>query len=421
VSDLEIVIAGAGIAGCAAALALHQGGLGSRVRVFESAPELKPLGVGLNILPSAIAELTALGLYDRLAERAVVTGEFALYHRTGGLIWSEPRGVAAGFKWPQLSIHRGHLHQVLIDAVRERLGPQALETGMQVVGFESLAGGTRVAVTVERRRDGRRERREADLLIGADGLRSAVRATAYPGEGPPRSNGLMMWRGMTLMPPYLSGRTMVVLGDDRQKLVVYPVVPASGPDGLALTNWVTGIPGDRLPPGGTDPQTRAEEVLRHYQDWSTPWLDVGALIRRSAHILEYPMEDRDPLERWRFGRTILIGDAAHPMYPVGSNGATQGVIDGCELARCLAREGDPGRALEVFEAERLPATRGIQAANRRMGPERAIDVVHQRAPQGFRDIRDVIAHEELAEIASSYSAIAGLEGVRDPAKRAAAP
>jgi 2-polyprenyl-6-methoxyphenol hydroxylase-like FAD-dependent oxidoreductase len=410
--SMNIIIAGAGIAGLSAALALHAEGMGGRVRILETAPKLKPLGVGLNVLPSAIAELTALGLYDRLAARAIVTAELALYHRSGGLIWSEPRGTAAGFKWPQLSIHRGHLHQVLADAVRERLGAQAIVTGSSVVGFESNDRGDRIRVCVEHRQGGPREHLDADLLIGADGLRSAVRATAYPDEGPPCANGLIMWRGMTLMPSYLTGRTMVVIGDDRQKLVIYPVVSAEGPGGLALTNWVTGIPGDRLPPGGTDPRHRSEEVLRHYQSWSMPWLDVAALIRNASHILEYPMEDREPLDRWTFGRAILIGDAAHPMYPVGSNGATQGIIDGCELARFLARERDPARALALFEAERRPATAQIQAANRRMGPERAIDVVHQRAPDGFRDIRDVASLEELAEIARGYSAIAGLERVR---------
>jgi 2-polyprenyl-6-methoxyphenol hydroxylase-like FAD-dependent oxidoreductase len=409
--EMDVVIAGAGIAGLSAALALHAQRTGDRIRVLEAAPELKPLGVGLNILPSAIAELTALGLYDELAARAVVTAEFALYHRSGGLIWSEPRGVAAGFKWPQLSIHRGHLYEVLAAAVRKRLGAQTIIAGSRVAGFEAAGGGQRVRIHVERQ-PGEREVIEADLLIGADGLHSAVRATAYPGEGRPRGNGMVMWRGMTLMPPYLTGRTMIVIGDDRQKLVVYPVVPADGQGGLALTNWVTGIPADRLPPGGTDPRQRADEVLKHYAHWSLPWLDITRLVRDAQHILEYPMEDREPLERWVFGRTILIGDAAHPMYPVGSNGATQGIIDGCELAKALARESDPARALELFDADRRPATAGIQAANRRMGPERAIDVVHQRAPNGFRDVHDVISSDELADIARGYSAIAGLDRAR---------
>lgn len=419
---MDIVIAGAGIAGLSAALALHTAGVSGRIRVMEEAPALKPLGVGLNILPSAIAELTTLGLYDELVARAIVTAEFALYHRSGGLIWSEPRGVAAGFKWPQLSIHRGHLYHVLAAAVRQRLGEQAIITGSRVVGFESIGDDAeRVCIHVARHPPGRREEIEADLLIGADGLHSAVRAAAYPDEGPPCTNGLVMWRGMTWMPPYLTGRTMIVIGDDRQKLVVYPVVPPDGHGGLALTNWVTAIPADRLPPGGTDPRHRTDEVLRHYHGWSMPWLDVPRLIRDAEHILEYPMEDREPLERWVFGRVVLIGDAAHPMYPAGSNGATQGIIDGCELARFLAREPDPARALELFEADRRPVTTGIQAANRRMGPERAIDLVHQRAPNGFRNVHDVASPEELAEIARGYSTIAGLERVRAAAPALSRP
>ncbi|MGW2557766.1 flavin-dependent oxidoreductase [Streptomyces sp. NPDC001514] len=411
--DSEIVVAGAGIGGLVTALSLHAAGY-TRIRVLEAAAEIRPLGVGLNILPHAIGELTDLGLYERLAERAVQTADFFLYHRTGGLIWREPRGLAAGYSWPQLSIHRGHLLQTLLDAVRERLGPRAVLTDARVTGCDQQPGG-RVRVTVEHRAAGTHSETTADLLVGADGLHSAVRAALHPHEGAPCTNGMIMWRGTTWAPPYLGGRSMVVLGDDRHKLVIYPIVPAGATESRTLVNWVTGLPRTALTGSATDPATRTEEVLRHYGDWNVPWADIPYLIENAAQILEYPMQDRDPLESWVHGRVVLLGDAAHPMYPVGSNGATQAVLDGRALAWHLdAHHHDIDRGLAEFQAERRPALTAIQAANRAMGPERAIDVVHRRAPGGFTDIHEVMAPEELAEISRTYNATALLENAVRP-------
>lgn len=404
-SDVEVLIVGAGIGGLTAALSLHSAGFGN-ITVVEAAPELRPLGVGLNILPNAICELTELGVFDAVTDKAVRTAEFILVHRSGGLIWREPRGLAAGHRFPQLSIHRGHLQSALVDAVRERLGAQALRTDCRVIGIEDPSA-ERVWVTLRHTENPENSTVSADVVIGADGLHSAVRGLLYPKEGAPCTNGMVMWRGTTWGRPYLTGASMFVIGDDRQKLVVYPIVPPERLGEPTLINWVTGLPAALLPPGGTDPEHRRAEVLRKYGDWRLPWLDIAGMVSSAEDILEYPMLDRDPLPRWAFNRVVLLGDAAHPMYPVGSNGATQAIVDGRAVAYYLATVDDPAAALVAFEADRLPKMTKVQAANRQMGPERAIDVVHGRAPEGFVDVHDVMSEEELAAISREYSVLGG--------------
>ncbi|MBF6169661.1 flavin-dependent oxidoreductase [Streptomyces gardneri] len=404
-SDLRIVIAGAGIGGLSAALSLHAAGF-TNVVVVEAVPSIQPIGVGLNILPNAVRELTGLGVFDAVSRRAVKTLDFSLYHRCGSLIWREPRGVAAGHRWPQLSVHRGHLQQTLAAAVVHRLGQDSLVTDARVVGFEPR-GADRVKVALQHPAAGGSSVHEADVLIGADGLHSTVRAALYPAEGEPCGNGLVMWRGTTWAEPYLSGRSMIVIGDDQQKIVVYPIVPPASSGSPSLINWVTGLPSTALPPGGTNSAERRAHVLRHYSSWAQPWLDIPALISEAVDILEYPMLDRDPLPRWAFGHVVLLGDAAHPMYPVGSNGATQAIVDGRAVAYYLATLDDPGEALAAFEADRRPKMTGVQAANRRMGPEQAIDLVHRRAPGGFTAVEDVISIDELREISRRYAQTGG--------------
>ncbi|GAB3233379.1 flavin-dependent oxidoreductase [Glycomyces halotolerans] len=393
---MRIVISGAGIGGLTAALSLHAAGHRD-IRLLEAARELRPLGVGLNILPNAVRELEALGVADTVASHAVETAELAFYNRLGDLIWSEPRGRHAGYRWPQFSLHRGYLQRDLAAAVADRLGPDAIETGRAVTGFEAADDH----VTVHTGSGSV----EADLLIGADGLHSAVRAAMHPGEGEPLGNGLMMWRGTTRGRPFLTGSSMTVLGDDRQKFVIYPIArPADG--GPPLINWVTGRPADR-PSGASGLAERKKLVLDQFGGWKVPWVDIPGLIADAEQIHEYPMLDRDPLPTWTAGPVTLLGDAAHPMYPVGSNGATQAIVDGRALAYHLAAADDVPTALRRYESERLPATRGIQEANRRMGPERVIDLAWQRAPEGFDRAEDVFTPEELARISADYAATAG--------------
>lgn len=403
---MQVLIAGGGVGGLTLALSLHERGI--PCTVFEAAEQVRPLGVGINTLPHAIRELAALGLLPALDAVAVRTRELRYLNRFGQEIWVEPRGTWAGHDVPQFSIHRGHLHEVLWKAARERLGPAALVTGARLAAVEQ--DGTGVTA---RFADGRSAC--GDVLVGADGIHSVLRAALHPDDGGIRWNGIQMWRGAIDWPAFEGGDTMIVAGDMAEKLVLYPIAAAAAP-GTRLTNWVVCAQiGDatRPPPRREDwsrPGSLAE-VLPHVARFRIPFLDVGALVRATPTFWEYPMCDRDPLPFWTQGRVTLLGDAAHPMYPVGSNGASQAVLD----ARCLAAllaGGDPVSALAAYEAERLPKTAEIVRSNRRGGPERVVDVVSERAPEGFARIEDVIARDELAAIAGGYAAMAGFAAPR---------
>lgn len=403
---MQVLIAGGGVGGLTLALSLHERGI--PCRVFEAAGEVKPLGVGINTLPHAIRELAALGLLPALDAVAVRTRELRYLNRFGQEIWVEPRGTWAGHDVPQFSIHRGHLHEVLWQAAQERLGTGALVTGARFAGVGQDGSGV-----TARFADGRTARGE--VLVGADGIHSVLRAALHPDDGGIRWNGIQMWRGAVDWPEFEGGDTMIVAGDMKEKLVLYPIAAGSKP-GTRLTNWVVCAQigdADRPPPRREDWSRpgRLAEVLPHVARFRIPFLDVEALVRATPEFWEYPMCDRDPLPWWTQGRVTLLGDAAHPMYPVGSNGASQAVLD----ARCLAAllaEGDPVAALAAYEAERLPKTAEIVRSNRKGGPERVVDVVSELAPDGFARLEDVIAREELAAIAGGYARMAGFAAPR---------
>lgn len=403
---MRVLIAGGGVGGLTLALALHQRGIACTV--FEAAEQIRPLGVGINTLPHAIRELAGLGLLPALDAVAVRTRELRYLNRFGQEIWVEPRGTWAGHDVPQFSIHRGHLHEVLWAAALERLGADALVTGARFAGFDQDG-----QVVTARFADGRSAR--GDVLVGADGIHSVLRATLHPDDGGIRWNGIQMWRGAVDWPEYEGGDTMIVAGDMTEKLVLYPIAKGSRP-GTRFTNWVVCAQiGDatRPPPRREDWSRpgRLAEVLPHVARFRIPFLDVESLVRATPEFWEYPMCDRDPLPWWTRGRVTLLGDAAHPMYPVGSNGASQAIID----ARCLAdllAERPAAEALAAYEAERLPKTAEIVRTNRKGGPERVVDVVSERAPDGFTRLEDVIARDELAAIAGGYARMAGFAAPR---------
>lgn len=402
----DIVIAGAGIGGLTAALSLHAAGFRD-VLIAEAAAEVQPPGVGLNILPNAVRELAALGLLDELSPQAVHTGELRLLSRQGTLIWSEPRGTAAGYAWPQLSIHRGVLHQVLLRAVLARLGPDTVLTGSRVTGVTPHR--VRVTVTIGDPAGIPGSPLSAAVVIGADGIHSAVRGALYPAEGEPRWNGWVMWRGIGRAPCFLTGTTMAVAGDDRLRIVAYPVAPQT--EAGILVNWVVAGPEHGSPAryGDWGHASGRDQALRQCADCRFGWLDVPALIRGTGQVLEYPMVDRDPLPGWTRGRITLLGDAAHPMYPAGSNGATQAIIDARALAYWLATIRDPGQALDAYDQDRRPAVTRVQLSNRQMGPEGVIDLAHARAPGGFTDIEQVISLGELGQASRRYAQIGGFD------------
>ncbi|MFI0486093.1 flavin-dependent oxidoreductase [Actinomadura sp. 9N215] len=399
---MRVLVVGAGIGGLTAALSLHEAGIDTLV--VDAAARLRPLGVGINLLPHAVRELTELGLGGELAELGVPTGEMVHFDRHGGRIWGEPRGRALGYDWPQYSIHRGDLQMALADAVLARLGDGALRTGTVFEGFEQ--DGTRVRARLLDRASGTAGTVAADVLVGADGLHSAVRAQLHPDEPPPLWNGIRMWRGVAEGDPFLSGRTLAVAGSNAAaKMVVYPISIQAERRGRALLNWVAEV---RLPDGELDTTAdwnrrgRLEDVLPHFADWTFDWLDVPAMLARSPEILEYPMVDRDPLGRWTSGRVTLLGDAAHPMYPIGSNGGSQAILDARVLAHELARAAGPAEGLAGYERARRETVNAIVLACRDMPADRILHAVSERAPHGFKAIEDVLTAEELETITGAY-------------------
>jgi 5-methylphenazine-1-carboxylate 1-monooxygenase len=402
---MRVLIIGAGIGGLTLALMLKARGV--KCQIYEAAPRIRELGVGINVLPHAIAELSELGLLARLDEVAIRTRELIYTNRFGQEIWREPRGVEAGYEVPQFSIHRGHLQGVLRDAVWQRLGRSAVCCDHTFRSFAQAEGAVKARF---RRAGGARTTIAADILVGCDGIHSAVRGQLYPHEKGFKWNGVLMWRGATPAKAFLDGRTMIVGGGFNNKLVLYPI--ARGRGGKQLINWVVTY---RMGDGSSPPPRREDwnrrgtlrELLPHVARFTTPHVDLVKLVRGAPQFYEYPMADRDPLPRWTHGRVTLLGDAAHPMYPVGSNGASQAILD----ARCLADalvSAEHGRAaLAAYEAERLPKTAEIVHNNRRGGPEGVIDEVERRAPDGFSDIDKVLSHAHREAIVKGYAQLAG--------------
>jgi 5-methylphenazine-1-carboxylate 1-monooxygenase len=404
---LKAIIAGGGVGGLVTALMLHARGIDCEV--FEQADVIRELGVGINTLPHAIKELAELGLLDRLDAVAIRTYELFYTNRFGQEIWREPRGLDAGYDLPQFSIHRGRLQGVIYQAVRARLGEQRIHMNCRLGSFSEDEGG--VTAYFFDRSGAHRATARGDVLIGADGIHSVVREKLYPNEGPPTWNGLMLWRGAHDWPAFLTGRSMVVAGGLAAKLVIYPIAEGSRAD-KRLTNWaVIGRVGDGTTPiphkNDWSRPGRFQDLMPHVQRFRIPFVDGRALIEATPEFWEYPMCDREPLPRWSFGRVTLLGDAAHPMYPVGSNGASQAILDARCLADRLKDADNPLHALWLYEQTRLPSTADIVRMNRKGGPEGVIDAVEARAPDGFSNIDDVLSFEQRKAIVRGYASAAG--------------
>jgi 2-polyprenyl-6-methoxyphenol hydroxylase-like FAD-dependent oxidoreductase len=401
---MQIIIAGAGIGGLAAGLALHAAG--HQVTVYEAAPKILPLGVGINLLPHAAEVLDELGLIDALLARGVATRELVYFNRLGQRIWGEPRGRLAGHSAPQISLPRGALQGVLLDAAIARLGADRVVCDRRMVGHEDRAGGVAVRFTDAA---GGAHEATADLLIAADGIHSAARAGLYPDEGPPVYGGRILWRATTLAEPFLTGASMIMAGHQDQKFVAYPISPPDAA-GRQRINWIAELCiAESLKREDWNRAGDPADFLPRFADWRFDWLDVPGLIAGAEAIYEFPLVDRDPLPRWSHGRMTLLGDAAHAMYPIGSNGASQAILDARALVQALAAHSDPVEALATYEAERLPVTAAIVRANRGNGPEQCMQIAEQRAPDGFARIEDVFAAGELEAIAARYKVLTGLK------------
>ncbi len=404
----KVLICGGGIGGLTTALSLAR--LGVNVEVFESAEEVRALGVGINLLPHAVRVLMNLGLGDALEAAGVRTAELAYYTRHGKLIWSEPRGTDAGYRWPQYSIHRGQLLELLWKAAQETLGDAVLHTGHHLAEFAEADGRVR-ARFVNRRTAQTSGQYEGDLLVGSDGIHSVVRKHYYPDEGEPKCSGRLLWRAVSVAPAYLTGRTMIMAGNADVKFVAYPIGKVQ-PDGRCLVNWIAELnlgAQAELPRRDWNRKGDKASFAPAFAGWNFDFLNVPRLIAGAFEVFEFPMVDRDPVPQWSFGRVTLLGDAAHPMYPIGSNGASQAILDAEALADALAAGGDDLQALRNYETARLAATAAIVESNRRLGPEVVMQIVEERAPNGFARLQDVISWEELEVIALTYKRTAGFE------------
>ena len=402
-----VLIAGGGIGGLSLALTLDQ--IGVRAIVFESVRELRPLGVGINIQPNAVRELYDLGFTaDDLDKIGIAAREWALVGLNGRDIYAEPRGELAGYKWPQYSVHRGQLQMMLYDAVRARMGDDAVRLGQKVTGYTNNADGT-VTATIAHA-DGTSSTETGTLLIGADGLHSAVRAQMHPDQPPPQWGGAIMWRGTTQAKPIRSGASFVGLGTDKHRLVFYPISQPDPETGLATINWIAEVTFDKsrgLKDGDWNKRVELGDFLHHFEGWSYDWLDVPELLKGASDIWEYPMIDREPVQTWRDGGVALMGDAAHVMYPTGSNGASQAIIDARVIGAKILRHGLNVQALAAYDAEMCGPISALILRNRGAGPFGILSLVNERCGGVFENIDDVIPPAERDAFMENYKKAAG--------------
>jgi 2-polyprenyl-6-methoxyphenol hydroxylase-like FAD-dependent oxidoreductase len=403
-----VLIAGGGIGGLSVALTLHQ--IGVPCLVLESVRHLKPLGLGINLQPNAVRELYELGIGpEQLDTIGLQAKEWVLVGLNGREVYAEPRGLLAGYKWPQYSVHRGGLQMLLYRAVLERLGTDAIRTGMTVTGYcnDENGGGVRAAIET---REGERLELEGSLLIGADGLHSAVRAQMHPRQPPIQWGGAIMWRGVTPGVPIRTGASFVGLGTHRHRVVFYPISAPDPVTGIAPINWIAEITVDNSggwTTGDWNRQVEVESFIHHFVDWNYDWLNVPGMLRGADAIFEYPMIDRDPVPTWVDRRVALLGDAAHVMYPTGSNGASQAVIDARVLGAAMIEHGVTGQALQAYDARLCSEISAVVLRNRGAGPFGLLNLLDERCGGVFDDIDAVIPAAERDAFMARYKAAAG--------------
>ncbi|WP_420861160.1 flavin-dependent oxidoreductase [Algirhabdus cladophorae] len=400
---MTVLIAGAGIAGLTLGLTLHQ--IGVSFRIFERVRQMQPLGVGINLQPTAVRELTALGLAPMLDEIGVATQTYGFYTRTGIEVWSEPRGLAAGYNWPQYSVHRGHLQMRLFDELISRAGPESVLLDYPAGAYKNTRSG--VTLHFENGQDPV----HGTALIGADGVHSAIRHQMYPTEGPPKWSGAILWRGTSLAKPFLTDASMILAGNDTIRIVAYPISKPDPITGLATINWLaekTVDPATQRAKNDWNRQVATSMFAHHFADWTFDWLDVPALIRAADAVYEYPMIDRDPVDSWTDGAVTLIGDAAHATYPVGSSGASQAILDARVLGAKLLDSGVTPDALESYDAQIRPIANAVTLANRGNGPDAIMQLAEDRCNGDFSKLDAALPMPERAQHAAHYKSIAGL-------------
>lgn len=403
----KVIIAGGGIGGMVLGLTLHQ--IGVPFVIYESVTELKPLGVGINIQPNAVRELFDLGIGpDDLDAVGVPAKEWALVGLTGQEIYAEPRGTLAGYNWPQYAVHRGQFHMMLYAKLIERAGRESVQLGQRVVGYENQENGT-VRVQIQPR-DGQVQSVTAKLLIGADGIHSMVRAAMHPQQPPIHWGGAVMWRGTTRAKPVRTGSSFLGLGTHKQRMVIYPISHPDPDTGLAEVNWIAEVTYD-------DPAARENigwfrevtinDFLHHFAEWKYDWLDVPELLQGASVVYENPMIDRDPVSTWHDGAVVLMGDAAHAMYPTGSNGASQAIIDARTLGAMMIDHGVTPKAFAAYDEKLCGPVSQLILRNRGAGPFGLLNLVDERCGGVFDNIDDVVPASERAEFMAGYKKAAG--------------
>ena len=391
---MKAIIAGAGIGGLSAALSLNK--IGVDVKIYESVSEIRPLGVGINVLPHASRELIALGLQSELDKFAIRTRSMQYFTRRGKLVLSVPCGEYAGYNWPQYSLHRGEFQMMLLNVFKQRAGEDNVLTGHQLADFQQDEGS--VTAHFIKPETGEKSLSEtADVLIGADGLHSAARKKLYPNEGQPVFASMVCMRGSVESLPYLDGESMIICGDKRLRLVSYPISKQAREQGRSHINWIAAIPKQTDSPLEEDwnKLADAEELIKLYQDWQFDWLNVPQLISKTKKVFEFPVYDRDPLKQWTFDRVSLIGDAAHPLIPVSSSGAVHAIIDGRALAYALGTNSDVTKGLKAYEDDRLKKANQVVLASRQNGPDEVLEIVKEECPE---DAEDIFLHVDKARL-----------------------
>jgi len=404
---MTVLIAGAGIGGLTLGLSLHQ--IGVPFQIYESVQKLQPLGVGINLQPHAVRELFDLGLESKLDQIGLRTEEVAYFSTHGTEIWAEPRGALAGYSWPQFSIHRGALQMLLFQEVLARCGDGVIQTGTAVEGWRDVDGGVEIDL-VDRQSGQPSGQATGAVFIAADGINSTTRAGLFPDEGAAHWGGTLMWRGVTKGARFRTGRTMAMAGCKARKFVAYPI--ADTDDGGSVINWIADL---TMPPDylwnrqDWNRPGKVEDFLPAFADWHFDWMDVPQIIKGADQVWEYPMVDRNPLDQWTHGAMTLLGDAAHAMYPIGSNGASQAIIDARVLTREMRQLGANPAALSAYESDRRPKVNKLVLANRGDGPDKILDIVETRAPDGFGDIETIMPLAERQAFADQYKSIAGMD------------
>ncbi len=402
----RVIIAGGGIGGLATALTLHQ--IGVPCTVFESVREMRPLGVGINMQPNAVRELYDLGITAADLDRVGLPAkEWALVGLNGNDIYSEPRGLLAGYNWPQYAVHRGLFHVLMYDRLMERAGRDAVQLGSRVTGYRKESGG--VTALVEHA-DGSTSEQRGALLIGADGIHSAVRAQMHPAQPAIHWGGAVMWRGTTWGKPIRTGASFVGLGTHRHRMVFYPISQPDPKTGLSIINWIAEVTMDNSEgwkQSGWFRQVAPSDFVHHFENWVWDWLDVPALLRNADSVFENPMIDRDPVPTWRDGPVALLGDAAHAMYPTGSNGGSQAIVDARTLGAAMLQHGVTPEALAAYDAKLCGPISQLILRNRGAGPFGLLNLVDERCGGTFGNIDDVIPPKERTEFMAGYKAAAG--------------